>query len=109
MTGAKAVGMATNAKNSPPELFDAVEGDNLFDIVHPTRGARRGCRNGRCAGSAGKVATLGRRGIEPERPGRIKWVLVGDVSSRGSPSSELTGAAVRLERRAPTQRGCGGE
>lgn len=96
-TGTEAVAMATNAEDSPPELFDTVEGDNLFDIVHPTRGARRRWRDGRGAGSARKVTTLGCRGIEPERPGRIKWVLVGDVSGR---SSEQTGAAIRLERRA---------
>jgi hypothetical protein len=91
--------MATNAEDLPPEFLDTVEGDNLFDIVHPTRGARRRRRDSWGAGSAGKVTTLGCRGIEPERPGRIKWVLVGDVSGRGSPSSEQTGAAIRLERR----------
>jgi hypothetical protein len=68
--------MATNAEDSPPELFDTVEGDNLFDIVHPTRGARGRWRDNRGTGSGGKVATLSCRGIEPERPGRVKWVLV---------------------------------
>jgi len=74
--------MATNAEDSPPELFDTVEGDNLFDIVHPTRGARGCWRDGRGAGSGRKVTTLGCRGIEPKRPGRVEWVLVGDVSGR---------------------------
>jgi len=96
-TGAEAVAMATNAEDSPPELFDTVEGDNLFDIIHPSRGARRRWRDRRGARSAREVTTLGCRGIEPESPGRIKWVLVGDVSGQGS---EQTGATIRLKRRA---------
>lgn len=92
--------MATNAEDSPPEFFDTVKGDNLFDIVHPTRGARGRWRDGRGAGSGRKVTTLGCRGIEPKRPRRVKWVLAGDVNSR-----PLSGQARRFHGKGgPLQR-----
>jgi len=89
--------MVTNAEDSPPELFDTVESDYLFDIVHPTRGARGRWRDRRGTGCGGKVTTLGCRGIEPERPGRVEWVL--EVMSADGDLRRLRSSLSRQARR----------
>ena len=61
-------------KDVPPEFLDAVEGDDLFDILHPVLRLRseRGGRNTGGGGHWGRGGArsfpFGLSGVEPECP-----------------------------------------
>lgn len=71
-----------DGRNLPPEFFYTVETDHAFYVLHPTLCCcstgglkHRGLREGG-DGSLREVATLCCGRIEPERPGRVKRVLM---------------------------------
>ncbi len=72
-----------NVVNRPPEFLHAVEANHTLDVLHPAlrsggkaiRCLRKRCLRERCHWGLREVAALGRGGIEPESPRRVKGML----------------------------------